>query len=208
VAKEGFAPLKFETETDGITFHLKPAFLATVPPELVKGGEPLHHASGPIRLGVITGPVEQVGPNEFRLAMQRGHTAGDLWNGDIWIEEQQEGDARFRKAVQPGRIRLPARWSEGATQTITFEPIPDQPLGVERVPLRAYSSSGLPVRWYVDYGPARVDGDILRIDQLPLGAKRPIEIRVVAYQWGRPGSVKTADTVAQTFHIVPGGAKQ
>ena len=203
VAKEGFAPLKFEPEADGITFRLKAAFLTAIPEELVDAGRPLNHANGHIRLSVITGPVEQVGPEEFRLAMRRGDTGGD-----IWIEEQQDGDARFRKAVQPGRVHIPAPGGEGDAQTIAFDPIPDQQPGMQHIQLQAHSSSGLPVRWYVDYGPARVDGDVLTIDQLPVYAKLPIAIRVVAYQWGPPGAVQPAETVAHTFNIMQGGAKQ
>jgi hypothetical protein len=60
----------------------------------------------------------------------------------------------------------------------------------------------------VEYGPARVDGDVLTIDQLPVYAKLPIAIRVVADQWGRPGAVRPAETVAHTFHFMQGGAKQ
>jgi hypothetical protein len=203
VANEGFAALKYEPEADGVTFRLIPAFLNSIPDELVNAGRRLSHANGPIQLSVITGPVEQVTPDQFRLAMRRGDTGGD-----IWIEEQQDGDATFRRAVQPARVHIPARWSAGDPQTITFAPIPDQPPGVQRIRLQARSSSRLPVRWYVDYGPARVDGDVLTIDQVPTHAKPAIEVRVVAYQWGKPGTVQTADTVAQTFHISQRGAQR
>jgi hypothetical protein len=203
VAKEGFAPLKLEPEADGVTFQLKAAFLSAVPDELVNAGRKLNHADGPIQLSVITGPVQQVGPDEFRLAMRRGDTGGD-----IWIEEQQGGDARFRKAVQPGRIHSPVKASAGVAQTIAFDAIPDQRVDAQRIPLRAHSSSGLPVRWYVDYGPAYVEGEVLVIDQLPEHAKRPIEIKVIAYQWGRPGAVQPAETIARTFDIGTGGATQ
>jgi hypothetical protein len=99
VATQGFAPLKFEPEGDGITFKLKPAFLPSIPPELVGAGAPLGHAESPIDLKVITGPAEQLAPDTFRIAMGRGDEAGD-----IWIEEENDGNQEFRKAGAAGEV--------------------------------------------------------------------------------------------------------
>lgn len=206
VAKQGFAALKFEAEEDGVSFVLHPDFLSEVPEDLVGAGEPLGHAEGPIRLSVITGPVEQLGPNRFRLAMDRGNSGADLW-----IQEEQRGDNEYRKAVQPGKIHLPERFTAGQAQTIDFAPIPNQVWGSASIPLRAISNAGLPVRFFVEYGPAEVREDKLVLTQVPQRATKDIPVKVIAYQWGRlPGgkdkpAVQSALPVARYFQVLAGG---
>jgi len=203
VAKQGFAALKFEPEADGITFKLTPAFLPTVPQELVGAATPLGHADGDIRLSVITGPAEQTGLAEFRVAMRRGDSGGD-----IWIEEEQDGNAEFRKAVQPGKLHIPARLADGTPQSIRFDPIVYQPSSAAAIPLHATSTSGLPVRFYVESGPAQVVGDRLMLTDIPRHATLPIDVKVVAYQWGRMAdgespAIQTAEPVTRTFLVRP-----
>lgn len=203
VAKRGFASLKFEPEADGVTFKLTPAFLSRVPDEFVDAGAPLGHAAGPIQLSIITGPAEQISATEFRLSMERGGIGGD-----IWIEAEQDGDSKFRKAVQPGMLHLPARFAEGAPQSISFDPIPDQPSTASPIGLHAVSTSGLPVRFFVEYGPAKIDGDHLVITEVPEFGNKSIEVKVIAYQWGRmagssgESAIQSAAPVAHTFHLI------
>lgn len=200
VAAQGFAALKFEPESDGITFKLKPEFLPAIPPELVRAGTPLGHAEGPIHLKVITGPAEQLASDTFRIAMGRGDER------DIWIEEENYGDRGFRKAVQPGKLSIPARLTEGAPQQIHFDPIPDlRPMAAPK-PLHASSNSGLPVRFFVNYGPASVRGDRLVLNEIPKYARCPIEVEVIAYQWGRLAdkfgpAIQTAELISHKFRI-------
>jgi hypothetical protein len=200
VATQGFAGLKFEPESDGITFKLKPAFLPAIPPELVAAGTPLGHAEGPIHLNVITGPAEQLASDTFRVAMGRGDER------DIWIEEENDGDREFRKAVQPGKLSIPARLTEGTPQQIHFDAIPDLRTAAAPIPLHASSTSGLPVRFFVNYGPGSVKGDRLVLNEIPKYARCPIEVEVVAYQWGRLAdkfgpAIQTAEPVSRKFRI-------
>jgi hypothetical protein len=69
--------------------------------------------------------------------------------------------------------------------------------------LKATSSAGLPVEYYVAYGPAVVEHGTLRIVELPRRAKYPVDIKVVAYQYGRgiEPLVQTAAPVEQTVRI-------
>jgi len=204
VAAQGFAALRFEPEADGITFHLTPDFLPSVPVGLIGAGTALGHADGSIELNVLTGPAIQISRYEFRVDLHRGSMGGDLW-----IEERQPGDGAYRKAVQPGKMLIPTRLTEGSPQSIRFDPITDQRSTTVSVPLHATSSSGLPVRFYVDYGPAGVVGNNLVLREVPRFAKRLIEIRVVAYQWGRPPdatsshAVQSAEPVTRTFFLMP-----
>jgi hypothetical protein len=201
VATQGFAPLKFEPEADGITFKLKPAFVPLLPPELIGAGTPLGHAEGPVHLEVITGPAEQLGPDTFRVTMGRGNEAGD-----IWIEEENDGDRQFRKAVQPGKLSIPARLTAGAPQQIHFDPVPDLRPAAAPIRLHASSTSGLPVRFFVNYGPASVRGDRLVLNEIPKYAHCPIEVEVIAYQWGRLAdkfgpAIQSAEPISRKFRI-------
>lgn len=205
VAKQGFAPLKFEPEPDGITFRLKPVFLTAMPSELIGAGTPLGHANGPIHLRVITGPAEQIGTDTFRVAVGRGSGA------DLWIEEQNDGNSEFRKAVQPGKMTVPVRLTEGTPQQIDFKSIPDMRAISAPVQLHASSTSHLPVRFYVNYGPARIDGDRLVLTEVPRFARCPVEVEVVAYQWGRRAdqsgpAIQTAAPIARKFYVTTGSS--
>lgn len=201
VARQGFAPLKFEPEADGIRFKLKPVFLDAMPAELIGAGTPLEHANGPIHMSVITGPARQVAADTFEMAWDR-----EAMGGDVWIELEQTGDATRRKAVQPVKLASLQRLTAGAAQTIAFGPIADVTDETREIPLHATSSAGLPVRFFVASGPAEVDGDRIRITEVPQSGNQSIEVTVVAYQCGRMGSaevdaVQTADPVKRSFHI-------
>jgi hypothetical protein len=199
VAQEGFAALRFIPDDDGITFSLNPVFLDAVPDRLVGAGTPLSHGSSPIKLSVITGPIEQIGPYKFSYAESR--EAGI----DGWIEEQAEADATYRKAVQPGKIHTPPN-ADGAEQEIQFAPLRDRRVGDKAIRLAATASSGLPVRFYVLSGPARVDGDRLIFSEVPKAGASQIAVHVVAYQAGRPpekdkSSIKAAKPVERSFFL-------
>ena len=188
--------MRFQPEADGITFHLTGVFLDEYPPELVQSGHKLGHAAAPVHLSVITGPADQIGPTTFRVAFHRGDS-----DGYIWIEEEQGGDAKFRHAVQPGQIDIPAKLTEGTPQHITFAPIADQHLSAKRINLKATSDSGLPVRFFVISGPAQIEGSSLVFRQFPSASRLPIKVIVAAYQWGRmkAPSYQSAEIVEQSF---------
>ena len=198
VAKQGFAPLKFQPQADGLTFKLEGGFLSEMPPELIGAGEKLGHAPGPIKFRVITGPAVQIGPETFRIQFERGATGGA-----IWIQEEHPGDDQYRHAVQPGQMTIPQNLAKGKTQTITFPKIENQKANVKTIHLAATADSGLPVDYYVIAGPAEVEGDALKLTPIPVRSKYPVKITVVAYQWGRTIEplYQTAQPVEQTFGI-------
>ena len=216
VAKLGFAPLRFEPDTDGLSFKLRGGFLSELPAELTRAGQRLGHAPGPIGMRVITGPAVQTGPYTFRVQFDR-QGAG----GDIWIQEEHPGNAQYRHAVQPGKLHLSARLTEGRPQRISFPAIGDQRVGVKTVTLRAgtksiakagtktivlkgVADSGLPVDYYVVAGPAFVEGHMLFLTPIPVKSKYPVKVTVVAYQWGRTIAplYQSAEPVTRTFFIV------
>ena len=113
------------------------------------------------------------------------------------------GDEHFKAAVQQARIMMPVRRTEGMGQTIDFAPLRDVKRGTKSLPLKAVASSGLPVKFYVDAGPARVEGNRLELTPLPPRTKYPVRVTVVAWQYGRTThpEVATAEPVRQTFYI-------
>lgn len=197
VAKTGFASLKFEPEEDGVTFQVKGGFLDEMPKELLGAGTGLHHADGPIHFYVISGPAIHTAPRTFRLRFDRGGP------GPVWIEASQPGNQKYRHSVQPGRVSIPAVITKGKTQVIDFPAIADQQGAASYLLLKASSDRGLPVRYYVDAGPAYVTRDTLHFTPVPVHSRFPLKVTVVAYQWGRivPPYFQTAEPVVRTFYI-------
>jgi hypothetical protein len=198
VAKQGFAPLKFQPQANGLTFKLEGAFLSEMPPELIGAGEKLGHAPGPIKFRVITGPAIQTGLKTFRVQFDRGGMGGP-----IWIQEEHPGDERYRHAVQPGQMPIPQNLTKGKPQTINFPKMENQKAGFKTIKLEAKSDSGLPVDYYVVAGPAEVEAGTLKLTPIPMRSKRPIKITIVAYQWGRTIEplYQTAQPVERSFTI-------
>jgi hypothetical protein len=103
-------------------------------------------------------------------------------------------------------LSIPARLTAGAPQQIQFDPVPDQRPAAAPIRLHASSTSGLPVRFFVNYGPASVNGDRLVLKEIPKYAHCPIEVEVIAYQWGRladkfePG-IQSAEPISRKFRI-------
>jgi hypothetical protein len=197
VAKTGFASPAFRPAADGVTFRVQGGFLDSVPAGLTGAGTPLGHGDSAIRFYVITGPAVRIAPRTFRVRFDRGGP------GPVWIEASQPADARYRHAVQPAQVSIPTTITRGKNQLIRFAAPGNQPEGTSFVLLHGTSDAGLPVRYYVDAGPAYVTGDTLRFTPLPPKSRYPVKVTVVAYQWGRvwPPYVKTAEPVARTFNM-------
>jgi len=88
-------------------------------------------------------------------------------------------------------------------QQITFDPIADVKNGTKALPLVAAASSGMPVYFYVQEGPAEVKNGKLVFTRIPPRAKFPVKITMLAWQYGRSVElkVKTAELVVQNFYI-------
>jgi hypothetical protein len=121
--------------------------------------------------------------------------------GDIWLVASHPGDAKYRGTVEQALMKIPFRLNAGAEQTITFPEIPDQETGTKLLALNATSSAGVPVYYYVREGPAEVDGDVLKFTAIPPRAKFPVKVTVVAWQYGVPGKIKSAEPVTREFNL-------
>ncbi len=204
---------RFIPDADGVTFHLRTAFMEVVPGDAnhnqnaarwvySPAGSPLGHATGggPIQLHKLVGPAIQTGTNTFQFAMNRVNSTEDRRNFDIWVWASHPGDAKYKSMVQQAMIRVPPN-SEGAEQHITFPTVPDQTAGAKSLKLNATADAGTTVYYYVLAGPAEVDGDTLTFTRIPPRAKFPVKVTVVAWQHGLPGKVKNAGPVTQEFLI-------
>ncbi|MEI7833813.1 MAG: hypothetical protein WCJ56_11540 [bacterium] len=183
---------------DGQTFEVHPEFASAYPKGFdVAEGQPVGNCGGTILVMPTDGPIETVGPNRFRMKFD-----AQTGNRPIFLA-YNEGNAEYRHTEVQGMIRNAAALTQGKAQTITFPPIENVTVNSGPVELKATSDSGLPVEYYVAYGPAEITGNRLVLKDLPQGAIYPIEVRVVAYQYGRglEPLVQTAKQVEQVFSV-------
>lgn len=203
-----------ERGLDGLAFRLEGAFLREVPagrPERwtrLREGDVISHSadSEGIRISPLCGPVESLGGGVFTLRFDRVGWNNAKRSGDIWFQVEHPGDARHKRAVQQALMQVPVRNSEGAVQQIRFPEIADVSAARTRVfRLLAESDVGARVDYFIREGPARVEGDLLEILPIPVRAKYPIPVTVVAWQWGRSTEprLQSATPVERTFHIMP-----
>ena len=210
--------IPFRPVGDGLTFHLAGVFLDTVPegrPERWSGlpkGAPIGHAAGggPVVVERICGPVRRLGPDTFALRFDRLGFDNRKRSNEIWLMATHPGDAQYKRAVQQAVLHVPRRNEQGAEQVITFALPAAVPAGTSALPLRATSSAGAPVGFYVREGPAEVVDDQLVFTPIPPRAKYPVAVTVVAWQWGRSiePRLRSATPIERTVWITrsaPGG---
>ena len=190
-----------EVEEDGCTFTLHAALLDRVPEGCVNAGAPLEKMWTAPVIEWLCGPAIPLGGNRFRLALDRSVVNSN--DPGIIFKLVHEGNRDFRLCIVPMYVTVKAI-RDGAPQKIDFPAIPDQKCGVREIPLRAKSDSRLPVHYFVKYGPAVVRGDRLVITELPEHGKFPVEVSVVAWQWGRTSGprIQTASPVERKFRII------
>ena len=197
----GITSLKSATlEADGLTFTVRGRLLDQIPANFVGAGEKLAKAPTKPEVEWLCGPIEPLGGGRFRIALDRVWMGG----GATYVALRQSGTATIRGIVQPAGVEVKAlRIGEGKVQKITFAPIAAVKAGTASVPLVASSDAGLPVQFFVQAGPAIVRDGKLVFTAIPPRSAFPVEVTVVAWQWGRASEpkVKTADLVAQTFRI-------
>lgn len=194
---------------DGQTFEVHPVYADVYPaqhngqgPRWLEAGQPVGHSSAPIQLKQVSGPVVPTGPNTFR--MQYDSLAPATEGARVTFMAFSVGDAEYRYTEHVGMMpRGFNGLNGGKEQTLTFPPIGNLKADAGPVTLAATSDSGLPVEYYVAYGPAVVENGKLQLTELPARAAYPIEIKVVACQFGSgvAPQVKTAKPVEQTLRV-------
>jgi hypothetical protein len=145
----------------------------------------IEHAPDPVRVRIFSGPLEQIDATTFRVTMD------PRW-GRPFVLFYHPGDNTFRRSEQPGNLRVPETLKDGTPQTITWPP--PGPIKASKLPLTltATSDSGLPVCFHVDHGPARVVDGRLELADVPKNAQWPLQVEVVAWQYGSAVDPKVA----------------
>ena len=183
---------------DDQTFTVKAVNASSTESKWYDGVKEFGKSTTPTVYSVIMGELEQVGADKFRAVIDR-------WGGGgcgRTIEADNFGDANCQPSMTTAMLNvLPV--AGGIAQKLEFPKITDVAASAKTVPLMASTDSGLPIGYYVVYGPVVVEGDHLRITQIPPRAVYPIEVKVGAYQWGRYGDkpVRGAGPIMQTFMI-------
>jgi len=194
---------------DGQTFEVHPVY-ADVYPSQYKGrgprwpnaGKPVGRSNAPILVRQVSGPVIATGPHNLRI--QYDNLAPATEGSRVTFMAYSTGDTEYRYTELVGMMpRGFAGLKKGKEQTITFPPLDNLNVDSGPIKLKATSDSGLPVEYYVAYGPATIVDGKLCITKIPARAKFPIEVKVVAYQFGSGVEplVKTAAPVEQTIRI-------
>jgi hypothetical protein len=199
-ARNGIAdPVPYELDEDGVTVkRIETTFLEHLPDNFVQAGTKLTHANCGARTIERISGVFTAENGKHRIKLNRGYPLTPNF-----IAVRHAGDTEHRPTIQPGRFVL--RKHEGREQTITFSAIEKPQNGGNNINLRATSSAGLKVEFFVRSGPAKIVGNQLVVLPLPPRTKLPVEISVVAWQLGRGGSdpVSAAPTIEQSFYLYP-----
>lgn len=189
--------MKFKPNEDGISFTVK-AFFAdssrTIPVS--------SFAETKLSIDRICGPVKKINDTTFQISFNRLGFNNSKRSFDIWLLAHNTGDDKYKSAVQQLNMKFSPANTEGTEQFIQFDSIGNQSAEVKSLKLHAISSAGLPVQFYVQQGPAFISGDSLLFTKLPPKAKFPVQVTVVAWQYGVAGKVKTAKPVERRFYIM------
>ena len=151
--------------------------------------------------GGWSGGGVQFSPDSFRIQYRQFGTT--RYAANIQIMAYHEGDATYKYAEQAGQIKFPDKNKEGEPQTITFPEIGEISKATKSYDLKAVSSVGLPIYYYIKEGPAIVKDNQLLLDGIPPRAKFPIKLTIVAWQYGRGIAplIKTATPVEQVVYM-------
>lgn len=189
--------ISFVPGKDGLTFRLSATFTDSLHREATKD----HSGKGKIRIDRVCGPVSKVNDSTFTVRFYRMGLNNVKRTNNITLLACHDGDEKYKSAVQELSMSIPYPLTEGVRQAISFPSIQDIERGTSTVKLNAVSDRGLPVCYYIKQGPAEIEDDGIRITDIPPGAKYPLKITVVAWQYGIIDKIQTAEPVERTFYI-------
>jgi pimeloyl-ACP methyl ester carboxylesterase len=195
---------------DGQTLEVHPVYAEAYPathssgqgPRWADAGKPVGHSNAPILVKQVSGPLVVTGPNTLRIKYDELAPATEAARPTFMA--YSVGDAEYRYTEHVGMMpRGFGGLTGGKPQTITFPPMGKLKADSAPVELKASSDSGLPVEFHVGYGPASIVDGKLKVADLPARASFPIEVKVVAYQFGSGVEplIKTATPVEQTIMV-------
>lgn len=183
-------PYPSSTQTLGFTIALKQQtivfqeigdqFVDAAPIELVAQA----NSGLPISFRVLQGPANLDGQNALKVSGLPGL---------VKVEASQSGNGEFAPALPVVQTFSISK----RPQTISWDPIPDQPFNISPVNLDASSNAGLPISYQVTEGPATVNGN-----QLTITGKQG-KITIKANQGGN-NVYLAADEVVRSFQLTKG----
>lgn len=191
--------LKFIPLSDGISFHVNSFFAGSSGMKAVS-----EHAAASIIINRICGPVKKINDSTFQISFYRMGFNNLERSNDIWILASNKGDKEYKSAVQQADLHFPLWNKEGEKQQIIFDSVSNQKFSFRQIKLKAVSTAGVPVFFYVKEGPAIPAGDKLQFTQIPPKTRYPVKVTVVAWQYGKSAEPKlqSAQPVERTFYIV------
>jgi len=189
---------RFIPLNDGISFHISAVYSDSLRSKISDA-----HAKTRIDITKITGPVEKVNDSTFTIRFNRSGFDNPKRSNEIWLMAASEGDIIYKSSVQQLNLRFPLRNELGLSQTIDFPRPEDVSENSLAVKLAAKSDRNLPVHYYVQNGPAVIQGDKIVLTKIPSRSKFPIQITVVAWQYGTSNQpqIQSAAPVSQTFYV-------
>ena len=158
-------------------------------------------AKTPLVIDRIFGPVNKVNDTVFQIRFDKLGFNNSKRSNDIWLLAHNDGDAVYKSVVQQLHLRFPIKNQDGTPQQIDFAPIKDVAFGVKKIALKAKSSAGTKVNYYVKEGPAYIEDNVLHFTKIPPRTKLPIKVTVVAWQYGIADQLQSADPVERSFWI-------
>ena len=190
--------LKFSPLQDGISFNLGAFFADTSRVKAAVG-----FAKTPLTIERICGPVKKINDTTFQISFYRMGFNNSKRSNDIWLLAKNNGDGKYKSAVQQLDMHFPATNNEGIEQKIHFPQLPNVSAGKTSLQLNAISNAGLPVQYYIKEGPAEMKDNRILFTPIPPRAKYPVKVTVVAWQYGRgvEPKVRSAEPATQTFYI-------
>jgi hypothetical protein len=188
--------LPFKPEKDGITFHL-----SAVHTDSLHLRQSDNNSGNSIIIDRINGPVSKINDTTFQVRFYRMGFENRKRTNEITLVAHSKGNNEYKSAVQEISVKISYPLQEGKRQYILFGGLPDISPNSNPIILNAVSDCDLPVHYYIKEGPAKIDGNILTIGQIPSRAKFPLKVTVVAWQYGLQGKIQTAEAVERSFYI-------
>ena len=208
--------LKFEPETDGVTFHLSGAFYDVVPggsPRLpgwtgLPVGSPLEHPANSNKISIdrfICGRFEKIGPGTFRVCLQKETL---LVANSAHLRIGVCRDAPRRCGIQTGRAASAHVYSgaqhgrRGSTHYVSRNSRPQSqernPFHFEPHPIQAARFRSISAK-----ARRKLTATNCVLRKFRRRAKFPVKVTVVAWQYGSAvePKLKTAGPVERSFLI-------
>jgi len=202
----------FIPEKDGQSFKVKATFIDVVTDGRAPGwtgkkaGEKIEHGNDPQNIHIYPdcGPVVRIDDETMALHFDRfGFTSSGRTGGFSMIAVHA-GDNVYRRCVLQSATNAPVFNKTGIRQYIDFPAIPDVKVGTASIKLEAKCNTGMPVEYIVVHGPAYLCDNELIFTPVPAGARYPVDVEVIAYQYGTANApqVRSAQPVTRKFKII------